>query len=97
MNYDKLSLSVETDGSITAPDAVAKAATILITYFEKFQDLATEEKMIEVPGNAVQDEDSSEIPQEQVDLSQIPIEELELSVRAFNCLKGPELIRLTSW
>lgn len=87
MNYDKLSLSVETDGSITAPDAVAKAATILITYFEKFQDLATEEKMIEVPGNAVQDEDSSEIPQEQVDLSQIPIEELELSVRAFNCLK----------
>ena len=43
--------------------------------------------MIEVPGNAVQDEDSSEIPQEQVDLSQIPIEELELSVRAFNCLK----------
>ena len=70
MDYDKLTLELETDGSIKASDAVATAATILMNCFELFRPLATGPIL---------------------DLSGIPIEELELSVRAFNCLKRAEI------
>ena len=87
MNYDKLTLDVETDGSINVSDAVAKAAGIMISYLEIFETLASAEQVIESAGSvAVQDPEPEE-KTEEVDLSQIPIEELELSVRAFNCLK----------
>lgn len=41
MDYDKLTLELETDGSIKASDAVATAATILMNCFELFRPLAT--------------------------------------------------------
>lgn len=92
MDYDKLTLELETDGSIKANDAVAIAATILINCFELFRPLATgpipDTKSME--GMADGEQDSND-EKKDIDLSIIPIEELELSVRAFNCLKRADI------
>lgn len=92
MDYDKLTLDLETDGSIKANDAVATAATILINCFELFRPLATgpipDTKSME--GMADSEQDSND-EKKDIDLSIIPIEELELSVRAFNCLKRADI------
>ncbi len=92
MNYDKLTLDLLTDGSITAPDAVAKAATILIGCFENFRQLAS----APFPVAQVEETAAEETPAQSegaapIDLSQVPIDELDLSVRAFNCLKRAEI------
>ncbi len=91
MDYDKLTLELETDGSIRANDAVATAATILMNCFEVFRPLATGPilDVDQINGAGAQDEQA--IQKEEIDLSSIPIEELELSVRAFNCLKRAEI------
>ena len=92
MDYDKLTLELETDGYIKANDAVATAATILINCFELFRPLATgpipDTKSME--GMADSEQDSND-EKKDIDLSIIPIEELELSVRAFNCLKRADI------
>ena len=92
MDYDKLTLELETDGSIKANDAVATAATILINCFELFRPLATgpipDTKSMEGMADGEQDSNDEKID---IDLSSIPIEELELSVRAFNCLKRADI------
>ena len=92
MDYDKLTLELETDGSIKANDAVATAATILINCFELFRPLATgpipDTKRMEDMADSEQDSNDEK---KDIDLSIIPIEELELSVRAFNCLKRADI------
>ena len=74
---ERLRMEVVTDGSITPDDAIAEAANQLI---ELFQPLATV-TMVEEPG--LEPEPSAE--------AQIPLEELNLSVRAYNCLKRAQV------
>ncbi len=74
---ERLRLEVVTDGSITPDDAVAEAANQLI---ELFQPLATVTMVEEVPQEP---EPAAE--------AQIPLEELNLSVRAYNCLKRAQV------
>lgn len=92
MNYDKLTLDLLTDGSITAPDAVAKAATILIGCFENFRQLASAPfPVAQIEDTTAEDTPANAEGAAPVDLSQVPIDELDLSVRAFNCLKRAEI------
>ncbi|QNI93520.1 DNA-directed RNA polymerase/ alpha subunit [Synechococcus sp. A15-127] len=74
---ERLKISIVTDGSITPDDALAQSANQLI---ELFQPLATV-TLVEEPG--VEPEPSAE--------AQIPLEELNLSVRAYNCLKRAQV------
>ena len=74
---ERLRMEVVTDGSMTPDDAIAQAANQLI---ELFQPLATV-TMVEEPG--LEPEPSAEAP--------IPLEELNLSVRAYNCLKRAQV------
>lgn len=78
-DYDKLILEVWTNGAIQPHEAVALAAEILIEHLETFRNLSEGAKEI-----AVFDTAKSE-PKEAVE--NIPIENLELSVRSYNCLK----------
>ena len=88
MDYDKLTLELETDGSIKASDAVATAATILMNCFELFRPLATGPILEARDGSDMTRQSSDQqAEEEKIDLSGIPIEELELSVRSYNCLK----------
>ncbi len=82
-DYDKLVLEVETDGSITATDAVCQAANIINQYMGAFLSLAAtdEEEEAEVPSIFAPEgqESSAELDKQ--------IEDLDLSVRSYNCLK----------
>lgn len=77
-NYDKLDLEIWTDGTINGQTAVAMAAEILREQFLPFQLLGRPEAVAEPAGR------SDEVPFEGYDM---PIEALDLSVRAYNCLK----------
>ena len=79
-DYDKLMLDVTTDGSVSPRDAIGEAAEILIRQLAIFTDL----ERIEGLGDAVEAE--TEIPQAH-GMENFPIEELELGVRSYNCLK----------
>ncbi|MFZ4664811.1 MAG: DNA-directed RNA polymerase subunit alpha [Prochlorotrichaceae cyanobacterium] len=74
---DRLLLDVWTDGSITPQEALSKAAHILVGLFDPLKDITFEPQGIE---------EQPEGPE-----SQIPIEELQLSVRAYNCLKRAQI------
>ncbi|MGH3006499.1 MAG: DNA-directed RNA polymerase subunit alpha [Gaiellaceae bacterium] len=79
-DYDKLTLDVTTDGSVAPRDAIAEAAEILIRQLAIFTDL----DRIEGFGEAAEAE--AEAPQAH-GMENFPIEELELGVRSYNCLK----------
>ena len=78
-NYDKLVMNIWTNGSIKPEEAISKAAKIIIDYFEVITDLhnltGLESILADKEENAVQK------------TLETPIEELDLSVRAYNCLK----------
>jgi DNA-directed RNA polymerase subunit alpha len=80
-DYDKLRLDVTTDGSIEPRDAIAQAAEILIRQLAIFTDLEKIEGF--GAGEAVAE---AEAPSAH-GMENFPIEELELGVRSYNCLK----------
>ena len=80
-DYDKLRLDVTTDGSIEPRDAIRQAAEILIRQLAIFTDL----EKIEGLGEAAAAEVSDQPPPHPME--NFPIEELELGVRSYNCLK----------
>ena len=79
MEFDKLTLEVETDGTITAKEAISLAAKILNEHLNLFVDLSDEAKNLDVM------KDRDEVVKEKT--LEMTIEELDMSVRAFNCLK----------
>ena len=81
-DYDKLRLDVTTDGSINPKDAIGEAAEILIRQLAIFTDLERIEGYSESAGTEGTVETSSAHGMEN-----FPIEELELGVRSYNCLK----------
>ena len=78
-DYDKLTLEVYTDKTITAKDAVSLSAKILTDHLNLFVELSEE-----IGSRAIVVE-KSESTQDKV--LEMTIEELDLSVRSFNCLK----------
>ena len=78
-DYDKLSLEVWTDGTITVKETVSLAAKILNEHLNLFVDLSEEAVNAEI---MVEKDDKGN---EKV--LEMTIEELDLSVRSFNCLK----------
>ena len=78
-NYDKLTLEVYTDKTITAKDAISLSAKILTDHLSLFVDLSDE------IGSKATVVEKSEATQDKV--LEMTIEELDLSVRSFNCLK----------
>ena len=78
-DYDKLTLEVWTDGTISARDAVSLGAKILCDHFTLFTDLS------ETMGSKSTVVEKAEAQRDKV--LEMTIEELDLSVRSFNCLK----------
>ena len=78
-DFDKLTLEVWTNGTLTAKDAVSLAAKILTEHLNLFVDLSEEASSVEVM--VVKDTDGNKQTLE------MTVEELDLSVRSFNCLK----------
>ena len=77
--FDKLTLEVWTNGSVTPQEAVAMSAKILVDHFNKFADLEEITRDINI--------EKDEVHVEENKFDNITIEELDLSVRSYNCLK----------
>lgn len=86
-DYEKLIISVKTDGSINPEEALMQAANILIQHFVLFsnESITLEAKQREVPVEV--DENTVAIRK----LLKTSLADLDLSVRAFNCLKAAEI------
>ena len=86
-DFEKLILEIETDGSVIPQDALTDAAQILIQHFLLF----TDERMIAdvAPIQEVESYDEEVMEMRKLLLKQLT--ELELSVRALNCLKAAEV------
>ncbi|MBI1774999.1 MAG: DNA-directed RNA polymerase subunit alpha [Proteobacteria bacterium] len=82
-DYDKLSMTVETNGAVTPEDAVALAARILQDQLQLFINF-------EEPQAAVAEERGAELPFNKNLLRKV--DELELSVRSANCLKNDNIV-----
>ena len=79
VDYDKLVIEVWTDGSLKAHEALSLAAKVMTGHLELFIDLSEATKNTQVM--VEKEEDKKE------KVLEMSIEELELSVRSFNCLK----------
>jgi DNA-directed RNA polymerase subunit alpha len=75
---DRLTLEIWTNGGIKPEEALSQAASIAVDLFSPLKDLTLE---------AIQDD----YQEDEDPTSQIPIEELQLSVRAYNCLKRAQI------
>ncbi len=78
-DYDKLSLEIWTNGVVNAQEAVSLSARVLTEHLNLFTDLSDNTQNLEI---MVEKDDKTK---EQV--LELTIEELDLSVRSFNCLK----------
>ena len=77
--FDALTIEVWTNGSMLPQEALAMAAKILIDHFNKFLDVAEIARDINIEKDVVQVEENK--------YENFIIEELDLSVRSYNCLK----------
>lgn len=75
---ERLIMEIWTNGSVKPEEALSQAAGIAVDLFHPLKDLTLEP----IPDDYEEDEDPT---------SQIPIEELQLSVRAYNCLKRAQI------
>jgi DNA-directed RNA polymerase subunit alpha len=78
-NFDKLTIEVKTNGSISAKEAISLGAKLLTEHLNLFVELSDEAKKTEV---LVEREETKRDR-----VLEMPIEELSMSVRSFNCLK----------
>jgi DNA-directed RNA polymerase subunit alpha len=78
-DYDKLTLEIWSNGTITPDEAISLSAKILIEHFKLFLSLADHDDTVEIMVEKEEDKKDK--------LLEMTIEELDLSVRSYNCLK----------
>jgi DNA-directed RNA polymerase subunit alpha len=85
-DWDKLVLELWTDRTIKPEDAISEAARIFTRHLDLFSHFG--ESIIAVPATAGKGSDPASR------LADVPVEELELSVRALNCLKANDITKI---
>jgi DNA-directed RNA polymerase subunit alpha len=85
IDYERLSMEIDTDGSVPAEEALAQAASILRDHVNLFISMESEPQPTEE-----EKEVDAEVQRIRELLSQ-PVDELDLSVRAHNCLKAANI------
>ncbi len=78
-NYDKLIMDIWTDGSMEPQMAIALASKILIEHFTLFTELTNLDKFVDIIGETIVESETKN--------QDMTIEDLDLSVRSYNCLK----------
>lgn len=78
-DYDKLTLDVYTNGALDPDEAVSLAANLLVEHLKLFVDLSENARLVDVMVESTTDEKEKVL--------EMNIDELELSVRSYNCLK----------
>ncbi len=84
-DFDKLTLNVETNGSVVIRDAVSYAIELLKLHFDPFLEIGN--GMENLRGDLEEEEEEESASSKDEDVLNMKIEELDLTVRSFNCLK----------
>src|SRR5664280_1611577 len=85
-NYDKLTIELETDGTISPEEALGRAADILVRQFSLFANIG-----LVAVGT---DRAATSVPQLPPNMLDMPIEELDLPMRAYNSLKRNNIVKV---
>src|SRR3989454_11624996 len=85
-NYDKLTIEIETDGTITPEEALSRSAEILVNQFRPFVTIGIAAAVGEQAVTGL-----AQLPPNMLDL---PIEELDLPMRAYNSLKRNNIVKV---
>ena len=85
-NYDKLTIEIETDGTISPEEALSRAADVLVRQFQPFVTIGMAVAAGERPASGV-----AALPPNMLDM---PIEELDLPMRAYNSLKRNNIVKV---
>ena len=85
-NYDKLTIEIETDGTITPEEALSRSAEILVNQFRPFITIGM--------AAAQADRAAPGVPQLPPNMLDMPIEELDLPMRAYNSLKRNNIVKV---
>src|SRR6188508_2696087 len=85
-NFDKLTIEIETDGSITPEEALSRSADILVRQFQPFVTIGVQA--------AAPDRAATGVPQLPPNMLDMPIEELDLPMRAYNSLKRNNIVKV---
>jgi len=85
-NYDKLTLEIETDGTISPEEALSRAADILVRQFQPFVTIGA--------GTSPAERGGPGIPALPPNMLDMPIEELDLPMRAYNSLKRNNIVKV---
>src|SRR6186713_1547535 len=85
-NYDKLTIEIETDGTITPEEALSRSADILVRQFQPFVTIGVQA--------VAPDRAATGVPQLPPNMLDMPIEELDLPMRAYNSLKRNNIVKV---
>ena len=85
-NFDKLTIEIETDGTISPEEALSRSAEILVNQFRPFVTVGS----AALPGEVV----AGNVPQLPSNMLDMPIEELDLPMRAYNSLKRNNIVKV---
>ncbi|MEX2010928.1 MAG: DNA-directed RNA polymerase subunit alpha C-terminal domain-containing protein, partial [Chloroflexota bacterium] len=85
-NYDKLTIEIETDGTITPEEALSRSAEILVNQFRPFITIGIAAAQV--------DRSAPGVPQLPPNMLDMPIEELDLPMRAYNSLKRNNIVKV---
>lgn len=86
-NFDKLILEIETDGSVNMRDAVSYAVELLLKHLNPFLEIGNKMENLRGPIDELKEEVKDDSESKEKDIENIKIDELDLTVRSFNCLK----------
>ena len=85
-NYDKLTIEIETDGTLTPEEALSRASEILVHQFQPFVNIG-------LVATAA-DRTATGVPALPPNMLDMPIEELDLPMRAYNSLKRNNIVKV---
>lgn len=84
-NFDKMTLTLETDGSVNTREAISYAVELLTMHFNPLLEVGS--KMENLREEIEEEEEIIEDVEEKNDVNGLKIDELDLTVRSYNCLK----------
>jgi DNA-directed RNA polymerase subunit alpha len=85
-NFDKLTIEIETDGTVAPEEALSRAARILVEQFQPFVTIGMAAAPVE--------RGAAGVPQLPPNMLDMPIEELDLPMRAYNSLKRNNIVKV---
>ncbi len=90
-NFDKLVMDVESDGSVTLKDAISYAIELLMKHFSPFLEIGNRMENLRESADEAKEEVKESGEAAEKDVENMKIDELDLTVRSYNCLKKAQI------